>query len=100
MDSNRITEILQLAADPKTNEADKKALIEMLLTPLDESAETMRSFLSGFFFHMLEKEPDKVIPTLLPLFVFLHQKQWTQAHPSLPLTGGFFMIWEYSWALA
>ena len=75
MDSNRITEILQLAADPKTNEADKKALIEMLLTPLDESAETMRSFLSGLFFHMLEKAPDKVIPTLLSLFVFLHQKQ-------------------------
>jgi hypothetical protein len=76
MDSDRITEVLQLAADPKTNETDKKALIEMLLTPLNEAAETMRSFLSGFFFHMLEKEPDKVIPVLLPLFVFLHQKQW------------------------
>lgn len=101
MDSNRITEILQLAADPKTNEADKKALIDMLLTPLDESAETMRIFLSGFFFHMLQKEPDKVIPTLLPLFVFLHQKQWMRtASLMFPLTGGFFMIWEYFWALA
>lgn len=75
MDSNRITEILQLAADPKTNEANKKALIEMLLTPLDESAETIRNFLSGFFFNVLEKEPEHVVPTLLPLFVFLHQKQ-------------------------
>ena len=75
MDSNRIKEILELAVDMKTNETDKKAFIEMLLTPLDEAAETMRSFLSGFFFHILEKEPDKVIPVLLPLFVFLHQKQ-------------------------
>ena len=74
MDSDRITEVLQLAADPKTNESDKKALIEMLLTPLDEAAETMRSFLSGFFFYILENDPERVIPIVLPLFVFLHQK--------------------------
>ena len=75
MDSMRIAETLQLAADTKTRDADKKALIDMLLIPLDETAENMRQFLSGFFFNMMEKEPDKVISVLLPLFVFLHQKQ-------------------------
>jgi hypothetical protein len=74
MDSDRITEVLQLAADPKTNEVDKKDLIEMLLTPLDESEETIRKFIPMFFSRVLKKDPQQVIPTLLPLFVFLHQK--------------------------
>lgn len=75
MDSNRITEVLQLAADTRTNEDDKKALIEMLLAPLDESEETIRKFVPTFFLRVLKKEPEKAIPALLPLFVFLHQKQ-------------------------
>ncbi len=74
MDSNRIKEILELAVDMKTNETDKKDLIEMLLTPLDESEETIRKFIPMFFLHVLKKDPQQVIPTLLPLFVFLHQK--------------------------
>jgi hypothetical protein len=75
MDSNRITEALERAVDSRTNQADKKAIIDMLLVPLEDSSEKMREFLSGFFFYILENDPERVIPTVLPLFVFLHQKQ-------------------------
>ena len=74
MDSNRITEALERAGDSRTNQADKKAIIDMLLVPLEDSSEKMREFLSRFFFYILENDPERVIPIVLPLFVFLHQK--------------------------
>ena len=74
MDSNRITEALERAVDSRTNQADQKAIIDMLLVPLEDSSEKMREFLSRFFFYILENDPERVIPIVLPLFVFLHQK--------------------------
>ena len=90
MDSSRIMDLLIQASDPRTQQYDQEAILELLMIPVNNvpnksdgdkqtHVDVLATFIPQFYRGILDDNPEELIPLTLPLFTFLHKKKCMKA---------------------
>ena len=84
MDSSRIMDLLIQASDPRTQQYDQEAILELLMIPVNNApnksdgdkqthVDVLATFIPQFYRGILDDNPEELIPLTLPLFTSLYK---------------------------